>query len=292
MHSVFQIKNVGRALRNALSIKILLLVSGLLATSAFADTSATSLQPKLSGEFVQGAMIVGRTLSDAEVTLNGEPLKVGENGYFVFGIGRDDENDIELAVSSANGERWQQQFTIQSREFDIQRVDGLPQRTVTPDPEVQELIRADNVKIGAARNVNSGRLNFTESFIWPAEGRISGVYGSQRILNGNPSAPHWGLDIAAPTGTPVYAPAGGEVRLTAPDMVLSGGTIIIDHGHNIFSSFLHLHAIHVNEGQVVEPGDLIGEIGATGRATGPHLDWRMNWGGVRIDPALLLPDRD
>ncbi len=266
-------------------------ITAIWSANALAENN-TSIAPSISGEFVQGAMIVGRTAPDADVTLNGESLKVGRDGYFVFGIGRDDEGDIELKITSSTGEQWQQQFAIESREFNIQRVDGLPQRTVTPDPEVQALIRADNVKIGAARDIDSDRLNFTEAFIWPAEGRISGVYGSQRILNGNPSAPHWGLDIAAPTGTPVYAPAGGEVRLTAADMVLSGGTIIIDHGHNIFSSFLHLHAIHVEEGQVVEPGDLIGEIGATGRATGPHLDWRMNWGSVRVDPALLLPERE
>ncbi|EGN75772.1 metalloendopeptidase-like membrane protein [Idiomarina sp. A28L] len=271
---------------------VMLVLSCLWAPTVLADSGVSVFEPEISGDFVQGAMIVGRTAPNAEVKLNGNTLKVGHNGHFVFGIGRDDKGDIELMITGAAGERWQQQFSIQSREFNIQRVDGLPQRTVTPDPEVQALIRADNAKIGAARDINSNRLNFTESFVWPAEGRISGVYGSQRILNGNPSAPHWGLDIAAPTGTPVYAPAGGEVRLTAPDMVLSGGTIIIDHGHNIFSSFLHLHAIHVEEGQIVEPGDLIGEIGATGRATGPHLDWRMNWGSVRVDPALLLPERD
>ncbi|RUO22680.1 peptidase [Aliidiomarina iranensis] len=258
---------------------------------AQANESNGNLAPELQGEFVQGAMIVGRSRESATVYLNNERLKVGSDGYFVFGIGRDDENDIHLKVALPSGETWQESYSIQSREFNIQRVDGLPQRTVTPDPEVQQLIRADNVKIAEARNINSDRLDFSEAFVWPAEGRISGVYGSQRILNGNPSAPHWGLDIAAPTGTPVYAPAGGEVRLTAPDMVLSGGTIIIDHGHNIFSSFLHLHAIHVEEGQVVQLGDLIGEIGATGRATGPHLDWRMNWGAVRVDPALLLPER-
>lgn len=273
-------------------LMVVFLLASLWASPVVAETGPTALEPEISGDFVQGAMIVGRTAANAEVRLNGTKLKVGENGYFVFGIGRDDESNIELTITAASGERWQQQFSIQSREFNIQRVDGLPQRTVTPDPEVQALIRADNAKISAARDINSNRLNFAEAFVWPAEGRISGVYGSQRILNGNPSAPHWGLDIAAPTGTPVYAPAGGEVRLTAPDMVLSGGTIIIDHGHNIFSSFLHLHAIHVEEGEVVEPGDLIGEIGATGRATGPHLDWRMNWGSVRVDPALLLPERD
>lgn len=247
------------------------------------------LAPQLRGEVVQGGMVVGLLAKPGVVTFNNETLQVAASGHFVFGIGRDDIGEVVLLVRYADGTEWQQELTITTREFNIQRVDGLPQRTVTPDPEVQAQIRADNAKVAAARNFASNRVHFAEAFQWPAAGRISGVYGSQRILNGNPSAPHWGIDVAAPTGTPVYAPASGVVRLTASDMVLSGGTIIIDHGHEIFSSFLHLHAIHVEEGQEVSVGDLIGEIGATGRATGPHLDWRMNWRNVRIDPHLLLP---
>lgn len=244
-------------------------------------------EPELKGVFVQGGLIVGRTEPGAQVQIDGQDIKVGDYGHFVFGIGRDDVGYVTVQVRS-QAQEWQESFAIQPREFDIQRVDGLPQQTVTPDPETQARIREDNARIGAARNVVSDRFDFAGDFEWPAQGRITGVYGSQRILNGVPGAIHWGLDIAAPTGTPVYAPAGGEVRLIAPDMVLSGGTIIIDHGHEVFSSFLHLHAIHVQEGQIVQAGDRIGEIGATGRATGPHLDWRMNWRDVRVDPWLLL----
>lgn len=267
----------------------------ILVSLCFVSVAALASQgpaPKLQGEVVQGGMLVGVLAQPGHVTLNNEALQVAPSGHFVFGIGRDDVGEIVLHARYADGSEWQQTLTITTREFNIQRVDGLPQRTVTPDPEVQARIRADNAKIAAARNIASSRVNFAEAFQWPAAGRISGVYGSQRILNGNPSAPHWGIDIAAPTGTPVYAPAGGVVRLTAGDMVLSGGTIIIDHGHEIFSSFLHLHAIHVEEGQEVSVGDLIGEIGATGRATGPHLDWRMNWRNVRVDPHLLLPSEN
>lgn len=248
-------------------------------------------EPELRGQFVQGGMVVGQTNAGNNVTLNGQPLKVSHDGLFVFGIGRDDVEPIVLAVATKAGQRWRQTFTIGTRKFDIQRVDGLPQQTVTPDPDTQARIAEDNRKIGAARSQVSSRTDFNTDWIWPAEGRITGVYGSQRILNGEPRAPHWGLDIANVTGTPVYAPAAGIVRLAEPDLVLSGGTIIVDHGHDIFSSFLHLHAIHVNVGDEIQPGDLIGEIGATGRATGPHLDWRMNWGSVRIDPELLLPPR-
>ncbi|TRW49712.1 M23 family metallopeptidase [Aliidiomarina halalkaliphila] len=273
-------------------IRIASAMAAICASFLLLTTNAYAAEPELKGEFVQGGLIVGRTNPDAQVIFNGEPVKVGAHGHFVFGIGRDDEGKAQLQVRGTNGESWSQAFPIASREFDIQRVDGLPQQTVTPDPETQERIRADNVRIGAARNVESDYFAFAGDFEWPAQGRITGVYGSQRILNGVPGAIHWGLDIAAPTGTPVYAPAAGEVRLTAPDMVLSGGTIIIDHGHEVFSSFLHLHAIHVEEGQYVEQGTLIGEIGATGRATGPHLDWRMNWRGVRVDPWLLLEHSD
>ncbi|MCL4409770.1 MAG: M23 family metallopeptidase [Gammaproteobacteria bacterium] len=248
-------------------------------------------EPELRGQFVQGGMVVGQTDAGNQVTINGQPLKVSADGLFVFGIGRDDVEPIVLAVATKAGKRWRQTFTIGTRKFDIQRVDGLPQQTVTPDPDTQARIAEDNRKIGAARSQVSARTDFNTDWIWPAEGRITGVYGSQRILNGEPRAPHWGLDIANVTGTPVYAPAAGVVRLAEPDLVLSGGTIIVDHGHDIFSSFLHLHAIHVNVGDEIQPGDLIGEIGATGRATGPHLDWRMNWGSVRIDPELLLPPR-
>ncbi|MCC5855098.1 MAG: M23 family metallopeptidase [Idiomarina sp.] len=269
-------------------LSLCVLLSGV--SSAQADMSIP--EPSLRGNFVQGGMVIGRTTPGATVEFNGDTIQVGRHGDFVFGIGRDDEGPVQLRVRYANGQVWEESFPIESRKFDIQRVDGLPQQTVTPDPEVQRQIRANNEEVWHARQVRSERTDFTTQFIWPAEGRITGVYGSQRILNGQPRAPHWGLDIAAPTGSPVYAPADGIVTLTHPDMVLSGGTLIVDHGHGVFSTFIHLHAIHVEVGQEVKQGELIAEIGATGRATGPHLDWRINWGQVRVDPQLLVPPRD
>lgn len=265
------------------------LLTSIVGLSFVSSLVGWAAEPELKGEFVQGALIVGRTNPGARVNFQNEPLKVGPYGHFVFGIGRDDEGEVTLEVED-DLSMWKEVFVIQTRNFDIQRVDGLPQQTVTPDPETQARIRQDNARIGSARSISSERFDFAGDFEWPSKGRITGVYGSQRILNGIPGAIHWGLDIAAPTGTPVYAPAGGIVRMVAPDMVLSGGTIIVDHGHEVFSSFLHLHAIHVNEGDEINTGDLIGEIGATGRATGPHLDWRMNWRNVRVDPRLLLHD--
>lgn len=247
---------------------------------------------ELRGELLQGSMLVGKTEPGYRVYLGDDEIKVGEAGYFVFGLAREADPEHQLTVVTSDGERLEYPLTVASREFDIQRIDGLPQQTVTPDPEAQARVRLENQQIAAARQVRSEMTYFTGPYAWPAEGRISGVYGSQRILNGEPRAPHWGLDIAAPTGTPVYAPVNGVVVLAHPDMLMSGGTLIVDHGHGVFSNFLHLHHIYVNVGDYIQQGDKIAEIGATGRATGPHLDWRMNWGSMRVDPQLLLPPRD
>ncbi len=271
------------------------LALGVSATSTMAhaaqQVSVEHQHITLHGELVQGALVVGKTSADNQVKLNGESLTVGESGYFVMGFAREAEPSHELEIVTANGQAHKIPLTVASREFDIQRIDGLPQQTVSPDPVAQERIRRENQQIAQARQVRSDMTYFTGPYIWPAEGRISGVYGSQRILNGEPRAPHWGIDIAAPTGTPVYAPIGGIVVLAHNDMLMSGGTLIVDHGHGVFSSFLHLHRIDVAVGDVISQGDKIAEIGATGRATGPHLDWRMNWEALRVDPQLLLPPR-
>ncbi|RUO44456.1 peptidase [Aliidiomarina taiwanensis] len=253
---------------------------------------AADMAPTLQGHFEQGGIVFGHTNPSTRVQLNGEPVQVSTNGHFVFGFGRDETGPVELKLTASSGEVWQQSYPIASRTFDIQRIDGLPKRTVTPDPEVVAEIRKNNEEVWIARQHRTEREDFANGFIWPAEGRISGVYGSQRVLNGNPRTPHYGLDVAAPTGTPVVAPAGGIVRLAHPDMVLSGGTMIIDHGYGFFSTFLHLSAMHVEVGQEVKQGEVVAEIGATGRATGPHLDWRINWGNVRLDPQYLVPKRN
>ncbi len=183
---------------------------------------------------------------------------------------------------------------VANREFEVQRIDGLPQDKVTPPrtQEVQDRIWQDVVQIRKGRGVESQRTDFTEAFLWPVDGIVTGVFGSQRILNGTPKSPHSGLDIAGDTGTPVLAPAGGVVTLWHPDMYFTGGTLIVDHGHGITSTFIHLSDTLVAEGDVVTQGQAIAKVGATGRATGPHLHWSMNWGKVRIDPQLLLPERD
>ncbi len=187
-----------------------------------------------------------------------------------------------------DGNRDERTLDIVLREYDIQRIEGLPKRMVTPTKKDLERIRAEAARARKARQLDSPRTDFLTGFAWPAKGRISGIYGSQRILNGQPRRPHFGVDVAAPVGTPVYAPADGVVTMVHPDMYFSGGTLIVDHGHGLSSSFLHLSRILVNEGQAVKRGDLVAEIGATGRVTGAHLDWRMNLFTTRIDPQLLV----
>jgi len=243
---------------------------------------------ELNGKTVQGGILVGKAAPGSTVTLEGEPIMVADTGEFVIAFAREETGSRTLRVEAPDGAVESRTLDIEEREFRIERVDGLPPRTVTPDPESLERIRNDAAMVREARSLRAERTDFAQGFDWPAEGRISGVYGSQRILNGEPRNPHWGLDIAAPKGTPVRAPAAGVITLAQPDLYYSGGTVILDHGHGLSSTFLHLSRIHVAAGDRLEPGDLIGEIGATGRATGPHLDWRMNWLDKRVDPQTLL----
>lgn len=242
----------------------------------------------LDGQPVQGGLIFGKTIPGAVVSLDGEAVQISGEGLFVIGFGRDESGTRRLQVSHEGMAASLHELSVTPREYDIERVDGLPPRTVTPDPEAAERIRLESAMVTSARSRRDDRTDFADGFAWPAQGRLSGFYGSQRILNGEPRRPHFGIDIAAPVGTPVYAPAAGVVTLTHEDMYFSGGTLILDHGLGLSSSFLHLSEILVEAGMVVEQGDLIARIGATGRASGPHLDWRMNWLDRRVDPGLLV----
>ncbi|WP_224784630.1 M23 family metallopeptidase [Marinihelvus fidelis] len=250
---------------------------------------------ELKGEPVQGGLMFGQALPGSEVTLDGEAVMVSADGQFVFGFGRDDAGTVTLQVLEPGTETESVELTIAAREYNIERVDGLPPKTVTPDPESLARIRREGAMVSSARARRDDRTDFADGFTWPATGRLSGFYGSQRVLNGEPRRPHFGVDVAAPTGTPVTAPAPGVVTLAEPDLYYSGGTVVLDHGMGLSSSFLHLSAVDVTVGQDVAQGDLIGKIGATGRATGPHLDWRMNWLDKRVDPQPLvgeMPARD
>ncbi len=252
---------------------------------------ATAACPALEGNLVQGGLVWGETTPGSRVSVAGAELDVLEDGTFIAGFGRDAAGSAELVIEGP--EPCRQTLAIASREYRISRVDGVPQKTVTPSEEHLERIRRERALVGAAKGQRLQRpdllLGALAGFEWPATGRISGVYGSQRIYNGTPRSPHYGVDVAVPTGTPVYAPTAGVVTLAEPDLFYSGGTIILDHGFGLSSSFLHLSKVQVTVGQELKTGELLGEVGATGRATGPHLDWRMSWRDQRIDPQLLVP---
>jgi len=232
---------------------------------------------------------VGHTNPGAKVLLGGRALMVGSDGLFAFGFGRDQGPSAQLTIIQPDGAAEQRQLAIEQRKFDIQRIDNMEQSKVTPNPADLARIKADQDKINAVRGKPTAAEDFLAPFIWPADGPISGVYGSQRILNGEPRAPHYGLDIAAPEGSPIVAPAPGFVRLVESDFFLTGGTIILDHGFGVQSVFIHMKAVKAKIGTHVEQGELIGYVGQTGRATGPHLHWGMNWLDVRLDPAFWVP---
>jgi len=252
--------------------------------------SSQSYAFELRGTPIQGGLMFGRVSPGANVSLDDAPVLVSSEGHFVIGFGRDETGTRLLRLISTDGTVELLELEVLAQEYAIERVDGLPPATVTPDPSAAERIRMETQMVINARLQRFARTDYTRGFDWPAMGRISGVYGSQRILNGKPGRPHYGLDIAAPTGTLVTAPADGVITLAHPDMYFSGGTIILDHGQGLSSTFLHLSKILVEAGQTVRQGDNIGRIGATGRASGPHLDWRMNWMNKRVNPRPLLPD--
>lgn len=245
----------------------------------------------LKGEPIQGALIIGQTNPAAEVYVGDSKMAMTEEGYFIFGFGRFDDKDKVISVKH-QGQTYQTTVPVIIREFPTERIDGLPANKVNPPAERLARIAKESAQVKQARAVWSEQKAFLETFIWPAEGRVSGVYGSRRILNGEPKRPHYGMDIANVTGTAVKAPASGVVTMAVNDHYYTGGTIIIDHGYGLNTTYLHLSQVNVTEGQVLEQGQKIGEIGATGRATGPHLDWRLNIGtSLRLDPQLIIPDQ-
>lgn len=207
-------------------------------------------------------------------------------GTFVFGLGRDAAPSAVLVIERPDGTRETRMLAVARRDWRIERVDWLPPDTVTPPPEVRARIAREGAAIREARANGRATLDFLGGFSWPAKGRISGVFGSQRILNGESRAPHLGTDIAAPAGTPVAAPAPGLVTLAEVYLYYTGGTIIIDHGHGVTSVYAHLSAVTVWSGEAVARGGIIGAVGATGRASGPHLHWGLNWLGTPLDPEL------
>lgn len=268
----------------------LVMLKSLLSALVLATFSVNSLAVELKGHLTQGGLVTGK-LSDAQsVSLNDTPLKLSKNGDFVFGFGRDAKTNHTLSWVDTNGKKHSQNLIITKRDYNIDKITGVAKKYVSPPKSVSERISREAVAVRNARAVNSDLTYFLDPVLKPAQGRISGVYGSQRYFNGEPRRPHFGLDIANKTGSPVYAPIGGTVVFAEPDLYYSGGTLILDHGHGITSTYIHLSKLDVNVGDKVKQGNKVAEIGATGRVTGPHLDWRFNWKGERLDPGLLMQD--
>ena len=239
------------------------------------------------GDFKQGSFILGKTKPNSIVFIDNRKVRVSNDGYFVFGLDRDRKFDV-LIIKTINGKKEVFTKKVLKRKYRIQRIDGLPESKVTPPESVYKRIREENNKIGEARAINSNLPFFKDQFIMPVEGIISGVYGSQRILNGKPKWPHYGIDIAAKQGTKIRSSASGKVTMAEDDLYYTGGTIIMDHGHGISTIYSHLENVMVSVGDKINQGDIIGTVGSTGRSTGPHLDFRVNWFQTRLDPMSVL----
>ena len=259
--------------------KLLLLVAIIFSTNAFAV--------EFKGKFLQGHFIIGITEPGSKIIVGKKEVKVSEDGYFVFGIDRDRKFDLTI-TKIKDGKKEKIIKKVLKRKYNIQRIDGLEESKVTPPESVYKRIKEENNKIGEARAINSDLSFFKDKFIMPVEGIISGVYGSQRILNGKPKWPHYGIDIAANKGTRIKSSGDGIVTMAEDDLYYTGGTIIMDHGHGISTIYSHLENVLVSVGDKINQGDIIGTVGSTGRSTGPHLDFRVNWFQTRLDPMSLL----
>lgn len=274
-------------------IRPVALLSALILAAASPAVADAVPALELQGEMTQGALIIGTAMPGAKVRLDGTDVPVAGNGLFAFGFDRDHGATAHLAVTYPDGTGTERQIEVARRDWAIQRIDGLPQKYVTPPPETLARIARERELKTAARGKRIEGSWFAQPFIWPTTGPITGVFGSQRIYNGEPRRPHYGVDVAAPTGTPIVAPQAGVVTLAEADMYFEGGLVFLDHGHGVTSVIMHMSRVDVTEGQTVEQGEVIGAVGATGRATGPHLHWGMFWRGAQLDPAILagaMPD--
>ena len=253
--------------------------------SSFAKVFSELLDIK--GSFTQGGLLFGKTDSQSKIFFNNKNIFVNENGDFVLALGRDEELE-NLIVIQASNKKETYKIRISKRKYKIQRIDGLPKNKVTPNSEELKRIKQESKKIKKSKNVFLNKTLYKSGFIWPVKGIITGKYGNQRILNGKPRRPHYGLDIAAASGTKIISPSDAKVILTMEDSFFNGKMIILNHGLGLNSIYSHLNKIYVNEGDEIKRGDLIGEVGNTGRSTGPHLDWRINVYNIAVDPELLL----
>ena len=260
------------------TILLLLIIS--ISSSAFAI--------EFEGKFIQGHFIIGKTEPKSKIWIDKKPVKVSSEGFFVFGIDRDRKYDV-IITKMNEGKKEKIVKKIQKREYKIQRIDGLPEKKVTPPKELYDRIKRENKIISDARSLDSNLTFFKNKFIPPLDKAIiTGVYGSQRILNGKPKWPHYGIDFAAKEGTKIKAMLDGTATMVEADLFYTGGTLIFDHGHGISTLYMHMQKIYVKKGQKVKQGEIIGTVGSTGRSTGAHLDVRLNWFGTRLDPMTVL----
>uniref|UniRef100_UPI003D9B0B17 M23 family metallopeptidase n=1 Tax=Xanthomonas boreopolis TaxID=86183 RepID=UPI003D9B0B17 len=256
-----------------------------LAPAAHAQVAPADARVVFPASASQGALVIGKVPPGSRVEYAGRSLRVSGYGSVVFGIGRNEQGPVQVRIVRPDGGSETASIAVAPRDWPVEYVNGVPPKTVNPPPEIAERIRREQAQVTAARERDDARTDFAQPFIWPVRGRISGRFGNARVYNGQAAGSgHSGMDIAAPAGTPVKAPAAGVVTFAAPDLYLTGGTLLLDHGFGVSSNFLHLSRIDVKVGDRVEQGQVIGAVGATGRATGPHLHWGMNWFDVRIDP--------
>ncbi|HEX7776919.1 MAG TPA: M23 family metallopeptidase [Parvibaculum sp.] len=261
-----------------------LLLAGL---AGFAPVAAHA-DVVLTGTVEQGALVVGKTEPHATVTLDGETLPVSSGGIFAIGFDRDHGPGATLVVKTPDGKSETRKLAVAPRAWDIQRIEHIAPALVTPPEDAMPRIRREVAEKAAARPRDTDETWFAGRFVWPAKGIITGVFGSQRIYNGEPKNPHYGVDVAAPVGATIVAPADGIVRLAEPNMYFEGGLVFIDHGQGVISFLMHMSRVDVKPGQHVRQGEPIGAVGQTGRATGPHVHWGMVWRAAHVDPSLLV----
>ena len=247
----------------------------------------------LEGALIQGALVRGRAPAGTRsLTLDDRPVPMAPDGRFLIGLDRDAPTSGRLVAQLAEGREIAADLSIARRAWRIEQL-GMARPIGGPTPEFQRLRDVELTRIAGARAQGSDSMGWAQHFIWPARGRLSGVFGSQRIYRGGvPAAYHSGIDLAAGAGAVVVAPADGVVTLAPPPMYsLEGNLVILDHGLGLSSAFLHLARVSVRPGQRVRQGEVIGTVGATGRATGPHLHWGLVWNGARIDPEQVVGQR-
>lgn len=264
--------------------------------AAIADPADIAHIADIPASVAQGGLLQAHAPAAASLQLlsadAATPLRLAPDGGFLVGVGRDDAGPLRLRAVYHDGSSQAWTVAVTPRAWRFEKIEGVPEATVNPPPDIAARIGKEQAQVAQARQRDDAREDYSSGFQWPVRGRVSGVYGSQRIYNGTPKSPHSGLDVAVPAGTPIHAPAAGIVTFARPDLYLTGGTVLVDHGHGLSSNFLHLSRIDVQVGQRVEQGTVLGLVGMTGRATGPHMHWGMNWFSTRIDPALLLPTGD